>query len=235
MATTVPGAGRLDRSEIRVRLLGAVGARVGEQPVDVGPPKCRALLAALALSVGATVPVSRLVELVWGERPPRTAEKTLQSYVARLRQELGFGSVQRVGAGYRLAIPVDSVDVGRFRRRLDAGDVDGALAQWTGPPLAGIDPIGMTPVVSGLIEQWIGATETRLARQVDQDPRGAIAPLRELTADHPFREDLWVLLMTALYRADRQADALAAYRAARKHLVEELGVEPGPGCASWRP
>jgi predicted ATPase/DNA-binding SARP family transcriptional activator len=228
VATTVRGEVEASPFEGRIQLLGEIRACVGGEPVDVGPPKCQALLAALALSPGATVPVARLVELVWGESPPRTAAKTLQSYVVRLRRELGAERVERVGAGYRLLVPVDSVDVVRFQRLLDEGDVEGALTEWAGPPLAGLEVDGMTPVVNGLVEQWVGATETRLARQVDQDPRGAIAPLTELTARHPFREGLWLLLMTALYRVDRQADALAAYRTAREHLVSELGVEPGP-------
>ena len=83
-------------------------------------------------------------------------------------------------------------------------------------------------MVDGLVEQWLGAVETDLARRVETDPPGVIGPLTELTADYPFREGLWALLMTALYRVGRQADALAAFQHARSHLVEQLGVEPGP-------
>ena len=86
----------------------------------------------------------------------------------------------------------------------------------------------LTPIVDGLVEQWLGAVETDLARRVETDPPGVIGPLTELTADYPFREGLWALLMTALYRVGRQADALAAFQHARSHLVEQLGVEPGP-------
>jgi Bacterial transcriptional activator domain len=118
--------------------------------------------------------------------------------------------------------------VARFCRPLAAGEVDAALATWTGPPLAGLDAPGLTASVDGLVEQWLGAVEDALGRRVATDPAATIAPLTELTAGHPFREGLWALLMTALYRAGRQADALAAYQRARHHLVEELGVEPGP-------
>ena len=212
-----------------VQLLGGVSATTGTgAPVDLGPPKCRAVLAVLALSVGEAVPVARLVDLVWGEDPPRTATKILQGYVARLRKALGAAAITRVGAAYRLDVEPDAVDVARFRRSAGAGDVSGALAAWTGTPLAGLDAPALTPSVDGLVEQWLGVVEQDLGRRVTSDPAAAVAPLTELTAVHPFREELWVLLMRALHAAGRQADALAAYQQARKHLVEELGIEPGP-------
>jgi predicted ATPase/DNA-binding SARP family transcriptional activator len=215
---------------IQIRLLDGVRAvddRTGAA-VDIGPAKAQALLAALALTPGAVVPVARLVTMVWGEAPPRTAEKTLQTYVAGLRRALGETAIVRVGAAYRLDVEADAVDVIRFQRLLGADRVDDALAEWSGPPFAGLDAEGLAPAAQNLVEQWLGAREEQLARQVDDDPAPAIGPLRELVADHPFREGLWGLLMTALYRVGRQADALAAYRTARHGLVEELGVEPGP-------
>jgi predicted ATPase/DNA-binding SARP family transcriptional activator len=219
---------------VQVRLLGGVDASgAGGAPVDVGPAKCQAVLAALALSPGAAVPVSRLIELVWGEDPPRTADKTLQSYVVRLRKGLGADTIVRAGAAYRLDAGPDDVDVVRFQRKLAAAghDPDGvaaALAEWTGVPLAGLDAPGLAGAIDALVEQWLGAVEVDLGRRVEVDPAAAIGELTELTAAHPFREGLWALLMTALYRAGRQADALAAYRRVRHHLVEHLGVEPGP-------
>jgi DNA-binding SARP family transcriptional activator len=214
---------------VQIRLLGGVGATAdGGDPVDVGPGRCQAVLAALALSPGTAVPVWRLVELVWGETAPRTAEKTLQSYVTRLRKALGPDSIVRSGAAYRLDIDADSVDVGRFQRHLDAGDVEAALMDWTGPPLAGLDAGGLAAPAARLVEQWLGAVEIDLERLVETNAPAAIGPLTELTTSHPFREGLWALLMTALYKVGRQAEALAAYRKAREHLVEELGVEPGP-------
>jgi len=141
---------------------------------------------------------------------------------------LGADSIVRTGAAYRLAVPADAVDVARFRRQLDSGNCEAALAEWTGTPLAGLDAPGLTPIVDGLVEQWLGAVETDLARRVEIDAPGVIGPLTELTADYPFREGLWSILMTALYRVGRQADALAAFQHARQHLVEQLGVEPGP-------
>ncbi len=213
----------------RIRLLGAIEAVDNEgRQVDLGPEKCRAVLAALALSVGEAVPVSRIIDLVWGATPPRTAEKTLQSYVTRLRKGLGPDTIVRAGTAYRLGLPVDAVDAARFQRHLDGAETAAALAEWEGTPLAGLADGGFGPIVDGLTEQWLGAVEGELAAQIDQDAGAAIGRLTELTADHPFREGLWALLMTALYRVGRQADALGAYRRARQQLVDQLGVEPGP-------
>jgi predicted ATPase/DNA-binding SARP family transcriptional activator len=212
---------------LRIGLFGGVSAVTDAGvPLDVGPAKCQTVLAVLALSAGSAVPVSRLVELVWGDGSPRTAEKTLQSYVVRLRSALGADAIVRTGAAYRLAVPTEAVDVARFRRQLDSGNVGAALTEWTGTPLAGLDAPGLTPIVDGLVEQWLGAVETDLGRRVQTDAPAVIGPLTELTADYPFREGLWALLMTALYRVGRQADALAAFQHARGRLVEQLGVEP---------
>ena len=116
----------------------------------------------------------------------------------------------------------------RFRQQLDLGNIEAALAEWTGTPLAGLEAPGLTPAVDGLVEQWLATVEIDLERRLQTNPTAAIGPLTELTANHPFREGLWSLLMTALYRVGRQADALDAYQKARHHLVEQLGVEPGP-------
>jgi predicted ATPase/class 3 adenylate cyclase len=214
---------------VQVRLFGGVSAASdGGEPLDVGPAKCQAVLAALALSAGSAVPVSRLVEVVWGEKPPRTAGKTLQSYVTRLRKGLGPGTIVRTGAAYRLDVAADSVDVARFQRGLADGDVEAALAEWRGAPLAGLDAPGLTGTVDALVEQWLGAMEIDLGQRIETDAAAVIGSLTELTAAYPFREELWALLMTALYRVGRQADALAAYRKVRYQLVEHLGVEPGP-------
>ncbi|HSU34157.1 MAG TPA: BTAD domain-containing putative transcriptional regulator, partial [Propionibacteriaceae bacterium] len=111
---------------------------------------------------------------------------------------------------------------------MDLDNIEGALAEWTGTPLAGLEAPGLAPAVDGLVEQWLAAVEIDLDHRLQTNPTAAIGPLTELTANHPFREGLWSLLMTALYRVGRQADALDAYQRARHHLVEQLGVEPGP-------
>jgi predicted ATPase/DNA-binding SARP family transcriptional activator len=220
---------------VQIRLFGDVGALDEDgRDIDVGPAKCQTVLAALALAAGSAVPVARLIALVWGDEPPRTAEKTLQSYVTRLRKGLGADSIDRVGVAYRLNVSPEAVDVLGFQRAIDAGDIDGAVAAWHAPPMAGLAGEGFRATIDGLTEQWLGAVEVDLEHKLDAggaDSGGTspiIGSLTELTATYPFREGLWALLMTALYRAGRQADALAAYRTARSHLVEQLGVEPGP-------
>ena len=214
---------------VRVRLLGEVGAvtDAGER-VDVGPGKCQIVLAALALEPGAAVPVSRLVALVWGDGAPRTAERTLQSYIARIRRGLGAESIVRCGAAYRLDVDAECVDVARFERHVRDGDVAAALGEWGGAPLAALDAAGLGPAVDRLTESWLTASEADLSARAERDPASVVGPLTELTATHPYREGLWALLMVALYRTDRQADALAAFRRARRILVEDLGLEPGP-------
>jgi len=215
---------------VRIHLFGEVRAVAADgAPLTIGPPRCQTLLAALALSAGTAVPVSRLVELMWGAERPRTAERTLQSYVTRLRQALGPAAVATVGAAYRLDVAADAVDALRFQRHADAGEVAAALAEWADPPLAGLHLTpGLAAVIDGLVERWLAAVELDLAARVETQPAAAVGRLTELTSNHPTREGLWALLMTALYRAGRQGDALAAYRAARRHLVEHLGVEPAP-------
>ena len=214
---------------VRIGLLGGVRAVTEDgQPIDIGPAKSQTVLAALALSPGTPLAVSRLVELVWGDAPPRTAHKTLQWHVARLRKGLGSATIVRVGAAYRLDVAPDAVDVTRFQRHLREGDPAAALAQWGGTPLAGLDAPGLAAAVAGLTEQWLSAVEADLERRVESDPRGVIGSLAELAERYPLREGFCALLMTALYQVGRQADALAAFRRARHHLVTQLGVEPGP-------
>ena len=119
------------------------------------------------------------------------------------------------------------MDATRFVTLVGAGDVDGALAVWDGPPLAGLDPVGLQPAVDGLQERWLDATEQQLAALAEDDPAAAIGSLVELTEAHPFREGLWAALVLALARTGRQADALTAYQRARERLVDELGIDPG--------
>lgn len=219
----------LEQPVVRISLLG--GVRVADddgEPVDIGSARTQTVLAALALSPGTSLAVSRLVELVWDDAPPRTAHKALQWHIAQLRKGLGSGAIVRVGGAYRLAVPPDLIDVARFQRLVREGDLTSALAQWGGTPLAGLDAPGLDAAVAGLTEQWLSAVEADLERRVESDPRGVAGTLAELAEHHPLREGLWALLMTALYRTGRQADALAAYQRARHHLVTRLGVEPGP-------
>lgn len=214
---------------VRIDLLGGVRVTADDgTPIAIGAARTRIVLAALAFSPGHPVPVSRLIDLVWHDTPPGAPEKSLQWHIARLRKALGFDLITRTGAAYRLDVPPAAVDVTRFESRLRAADFPGALQQWSGTPLAGLDAPGLAPTVAGLHEQWLQAMTGDLEQRSFADPHAAIATLTELTKEHPLREDLWALLMTTLYRVGRQADALAEYRTAREHLTTQLGIEPGP-------
>src|SRR5690606_4378937 len=135
-------------------------------PLEVGPAKCQAVLATLALSVGEAVTVARLTDVLWGEDLPATADKTLQGYIARLRKNRGAGSIIRTGSAYRLDLEDDRVDVARFRRLISSGDVDGALVAWTGDPWSGVQVPGLAAAADGLVEQWLRAIEDQLGRRV---------------------------------------------------------------------
>ncbi len=218
----------MSEPDLTVSLCGEVTATLDGVPVDIGPTKCQLVLAALALTPGTPVPQARIVDLVWSTEPPATAERTLQSYVARLRKTLGSESITRNANAYCLAVAADAVDTARFEQLLDEGNLTEALAVWTGIPLSSIEAPGFAPAVTALTERWLNAIETDIEARLNVEPASVIARLTELTAHHPFREQLWALLMTALYQTGRQADALAAYQSAHNHLVEQLGIAPGP-------
>ena len=212
-------------------------------PVDVGGPRPRTLLIDLALAQGHTVPADQLLEDVWsGERIP--ARNNLQVHVSRLRRALGDDRIATRGGGYALDLPRDALDAARFdrlsaegRAALHAGDAEAAasvlrdaLALWRGAALVDFaDDAFARPVITRLEESRFTAIEDR----VDADlllGRHAelIGELEALVQEHPLRERLWAQLMTALYRAGRQADALRAYQRARTVLAEQLGIDPGP-------
>ena len=217
---------------MRICLSGDVRATVDGVGVELGGVKSRILFAALALGAGSPVPVTRLIELVWGQQPPRTAAKTLQSYIARLRGSCGATWFERVGDGYRLVIEPDWVDLVRFEALLDQGEFGAALDLWRGVPFGGLRSDGLDPVVARLTERYMTATEDDLEMRVGRGEGAAlVGRLRELTLEHPSRERLWGLLMLALYQSGRQGDALRAFATARRHLIDELGVEPGPALA----
>ncbi len=212
-------------------------------PVDVGGSRPRTLLIDLALAQGHAVPADQLLEDVWsGERIP--ARNNLQVHVSRLRRALGEDRIATRGGGYALDLPRDALDAARFdrlsaegRAALHAGDAEAAatllrdaLDLWRGAALVDFaDDAFARPVITRLEESRFTAIEDR----VDADlllGRHAelIGELEALVQEHPLRERLWAQLMTALYRAGRQADALRAYQRARTVLAEQLGIDPGP-------
>jgi DNA-binding SARP family transcriptional activator/WD40 repeat protein len=226
------------------RVLGPVEVAGTGRAVRLGGRRERGLLAALALSVGNTVSSDRLIDALWGERPPRTAGKTLQTYVLRLRKALGASAIETQAPGYRLVTPVDGMDAHRFEeliRFARTAAVNGAPARaatslrdalhlWRGNPfeeLAGWAPAEAEAARLGELRR-VAAEELVDAELACGRHAECVAELESMVAAEPLRERRWAMLMLALYRCGRQADALRAYQRARTTLVEELGIEPGP-------
>ncbi|WP_328475066.1 tetratricopeptide repeat protein [Actinoplanes sp. NBC_00393] len=228
---------------MRFGILGPLELWQGDDPVPVGGPQQRALLAALLVDAGRVVSTDRLVDHLWGERPPPTARALLQGNVAELRRTLRRTGKQCLISrppGYLLEVEPGDLDAHRFEQLTaaasaaaspaDAADLlYRALALWRGPTLDGITLDGLAPAVARLEERRLEVVEQRidLDLQLGRD-LGLVGELRGRIAEHPLRERLWAQLIVALHRAGRQADALAAYAELRTVLVEQLGVEPGP-------
>jgi peptide/nickel transport system substrate-binding protein len=227
-------------SQLKLQLLGPVEATIDGRPVSLGPKKQRGLLAVLALHANETVPVDRLVDALWGDRPPATAQKMVQLYVSQLRRALAPDSAQIVtqGRGYELRVDPAAVDVASFERLVEEAGGDrevpneaahAALTLWQGAPLADVanEPFAAAEI-RRLEELRLRAAELA----IDDDlalgrEQEALAKLERLIEDDPLRERFYAQRMLALYRAGRQAEALESYSAARRRLVEEAGVEPG--------
>jgi DNA-binding SARP family transcriptional activator len=227
------------------RILGPLEVLDEGREVALGGSKQRALLAVLVLHANETLSTDRLIEELWGEHPPATAAKTVQVHVSRLRKALPRGGdlIATRERGYRLELDPDRLDARRFERLLAqardhlaaerprpaAAALDEGLALWRGEPLADLayEPFAQREVAR-LADLRVAALELQIdARLALGGHTEVIGQLEALIAEHPFRERLRAQLMLALYRADRQADALQAYQVARRKLVEELGIEPG--------
>jgi YVTN family beta-propeller protein len=229
---------------LEFRILGPLEVVDQDRPVGLGGPRQRALLALLLLRRAEVVSSDRLIDQLWGERPPATAAKTLQGYVSRLRKALGEGVLLTRGGGYLLDATAEQVDAERFeamamegRAALADDDaararevLDGALSLWRGEALADLayEPFAQG-VVARLEEARVGALEDR----IDADlmlgrHRDVVGELEGLVGRYPHRERLLGQLMLALYRCGRHADALDTYQRGRKALRDELGLEAGP-------
>jgi DNA-binding SARP family transcriptional activator len=205
------------------------------------------VLALLLIAAGRTVSVDRLVDEVWGERPPRTARNTIQTYMVRLRRLLtvdGDCPLRTTDRGYRLVLGPDDLDVTVFRRSVAAARRlldDGSPADavrlftdafdlWRGPPFGDVPP---TPSIAAeatrLDQDRLTALESQLGAELDLGRHAAaVTALQRLVDEHPLREDGRAMLMLALYRCGRRAEALDRYRSGRQLLADELGLEPGP-------
>ena len=221
------------------RLLGPLEVSEQQRKISLGGLKQRSLLAVLLLRANEVVAVDRLIAELWGERPPATVAKSVQAYVSRLRRELGPDHLTTRSPGYVLHVAPDELDVAVFERlRAEARRADpqraaeklrSALALWRGPALADLayEPFAQTEIAR--LEELRLAT---LEERIDADlacgrHADLVGELEALAAAHPLRERLRAQLMLAFYRSGRQAEALHVYRAARRELADELGLEPG--------
>jgi DNA-binding SARP family transcriptional activator len=211
--------------------------------VELRGAKRRGLLACLIVHAGQPLSTDRLVEELWGAGGSESAARTVQTYVSQLRRLLRDEAANLVTgpAGYVLEVDPAAVDALRFERALTAANaetdptrrltvLDGALELWRGPPLEEFAGAGWADrEATRLDSRHLQALHHRSETLLDLGRAGdAVAELETLVAVHPLDEGLWKQLMLALYRSGRQADALATYQRARRQLVDELGIEPGP-------
>jgi predicted ATPase len=229
---------------MELRILGPLEL-VGDDghALGVGGPRVRAVLAQLALRRNQVVSTDALVDAVWGESPPPTATGALQVHVHALRKALGTDRILTRAPGYLLQLAEDELDSARFEQLADEGarlldsreyagaaeTLGDALALWRGSALADLayEPFAQREA-ERLGELRLVVLERRLESELELGRHAElVGELESAVAEHPFRERLRALLMLALYRSNRQAEALAAYRDARTALVDELGIEPG--------
>jgi YVTN family beta-propeller protein len=212
------------------RILGPVEVVETGRRLPLGGVKQRALLAILLLNANRRVSRDRLIDGIWGERPPGNPHQALDSYVSRLRKLLGHERISRHGASYQLRVGQGELDLDRFEEAVAAGRYAEALAVWRGPALA---DLRFEPFAEGEAERLDERRRQIVEERVEADlARGEgpalVAELETLVAEEPRRERLVGQLMVALYRSGRQAAALEVYRRTRHGLAEELGLDPAP-------
>ncbi len=217
-----------DRGRLEFRLLGPLEVESGGAVLPVGGPRQRSLLAFLLLHSNEVVRRDALIDALWGEDPPARVQNALQVAVHALRKLLGSDRIETVGDGYRLRVEAGELDLARFLEHQEEAPA-AALELWRGPALVGVDAPFASAEAARLDDLRLAAVERRIDAELDEGAHDVLAPeLERLIAEHPYRERLRAQLMLALYRGGRQAEALDAYREARRTLCEDLGVEPSP-------
>jgi DNA-binding SARP family transcriptional activator len=231
-------------------VLGPLQMSIDGIDVSAGTPKQRAVLAMLVINRNRAVGVDTLIGAVWGESAPAAARASLHSYVSNLRKTIGGAGVEpqamlaSAPPGYRLAVAEQDCDIGRFGAQKAAGvhaaatgDFEGAagllsaaLGQWRGPVLDDLRDFAFVDPFATALEEERLAVVTAMAEAELACGRAAdvIGDLEKLTTEHPYREPLWAQLITAYYLAERQSDALEAYRRLKVALADDLGIDPGP-------
>jgi DNA-binding SARP family transcriptional activator len=221
------------------QLLGPLEVRSQGRALPLGGPKQRAVLAMLLLQPGEVVSTDRLIDELWGERPPKTVDAYIQNCISRLRGALGRDVIETRRPGYVLRADPSSIDAVRFERAVEAARtldpperaqaLREALGLWRGAPLADLAFEAFAQGEIGRLEELrLGALEERLEAELELGRHAdVLAELTALANRYPARERLRYLQMLALYRSGRQREALRAYQETRRELVEELGLEPG--------
>ncbi|MEE1736630.1 AfsR/SARP family transcriptional regulator, partial [Streptomyces sp. BE147] len=228
---------------LRFAVLGPVRAWRGGELLPPGSPQQRALLTALLLRDGRTATAAELIDAIWGEEPPLQALAAVRTYASRLRKALGPDTLDSESGGYAIRTRQDALDLnlaqelaGEAEKVRASGDrcqaralINKVLGLWDGEALASV-PGPYAENQRTRLEEWrLQLTETRLDLDLEVGCHAeAVSELTALTATHPLRERLRELLMVALYRSGRQAEALAVYADTRRLLAEELGVDPRP-------
>jgi DNA-binding SARP family transcriptional activator len=233
---------------MRYYVLGPLELATSTGSLHIRGKRIRALLAILLMYPGQVVSIERIIDDIWLDDPPRSAVENVRTYIYQLRSLLGHGStrsaIESQPGGYRLVLDPDALDATRFMRLADEGRrahrlgqhatasalLGDALALWRGSPLAGLD-LGraMRAKAVALEEQrWQAQADWISARLALGETGELVAPLREFLGERPLDENLWGLLVTALVLTGRTGEALAAFDEARRTLVQELGIEPGP-------
>ncbi|WP_395104439.1 BTAD domain-containing putative transcriptional regulator [Actinomadura sp. SCN-SB] len=238
----------MDTPELRFTVLGPVRAWRGDDELGLGGPQQRALLAVLLLNRGRAMPMGALVDALWGDEPPPRAVGTVRTYASRLRRVLedDRASPQLLvssGQGYALRTPPGLLDAEVFEdlaaeagRARSAGDpararelLGAALDLWQGAPLPALPGPYLRARRARLADRRLAVLQARLEADLELGRHAeVVGELAVLSAEHPLREPLRGLLMIALYRCGRQAEALESYAAARRTLSRELGIDPGP-------
>jgi SARP family transcriptional regulator, regulator of embCAB operon len=231
-------------------VLGPLQVSVNRQPVPLGTPKQSAVLALLLIDRNRPVSRDSIIHAIWEDSPQADAIHNLHVYVANLRKVLGSAGVDprtvlaSARPGYQLNVPDAACDLGRFNTDKAAGvqaaaagrfglasdRLSAALAQWRGPVLDDLREFRFVePFAAALVEDKVMTHVLRAEAEIACGRAGSvIGELEGLVGEHPYREPLWAQLITAYYLAERQTDALDAYRRLRSTLSEDLGIDPGP-------
>ncbi|WP_454791679.1 BTAD domain-containing putative transcriptional regulator [Mycolicibacterium lutetiense] len=240
----------MSESRLGFGLLGPLQVSVDDSPVALGTPKQRAVLAVLLINRNRAVSTESLIDAVWDGEPVPAARATIHTHVSNLRRLLGssdretHAALVKAAPGYRLNVAAGSCDLDRFITEKSAGinaaaagrfeaagtHLSAALAQWRGDVLEDLRGFRFADTFAVALAEDHVLVHTGRAEAEIACGRAAtvIADLEDLAARYPYREPVWAQLITAYYLAERQSDALEAYRRVKAVLAEELGIDPGP-------